>query len=337
MKKTLLLIILGAQNFISAQTLQSEIFNSLTIGNVGTDLTGVTPGQGGMYTYVAASGNNTNFQIVNEGGAYANVLQIVGSATASNSRFLWKDGLATAWSTRTVGNNIIQVEYDFFTGAATTSKNQIRIALYDVTGAKVLAGLTMTQDTKIIQGIANYDNAGTIGNYLFNLGASGATLPLTANTWVRVGFTFNKTTGEVIWKGPGFYSGVNGAATGIDPDEIDFLLTAGTGNTVSSTAKFDNFSASAVLTESLLGVENFQSASLVDITLFPNPVNNILNINSLLTITKVQIIDLNGRIVKKIEGNNPINQINVSDLFSGVYLLNIETEEGFFTKKIVKN
>lgn len=337
MKKTLLFIMMCTVNYIFAQTLQSENFNALTIGNVGTDLTGVTPGQAGMYTYVAASGNNSNFQIVNEGGAYANVLQIVGSATASNSRFLWKDGLASAWSTRTSGNDVIQVEYEFFTGAASTSKNQIRIALYDASGAKVLAGLTMTQDTKIIQGIANYDNAGTIGNYLFNLGASGATLPLTANTWVKVGFTFNKTTGQVIWKGPGFYSGITGAATGIDPDEVDFLLTAGTSNTVSSTAKFDNFSARAVITESLLGTEEFQVASLVDITLYPNPVTNVLNINSITSINKMQIIDLNGRIVKDIKANNTISQINVSDLLSGIYILNIETENGFFVKKFVKN
>lgn len=339
MKKTLLVLFLSSLNVITAQTLQSENFTALSAGNVGTDLTGTTPGQGGFYTYVAASGANSNFQIVSQGGAYGNVLQVTGSATASNTRYIWKDGLDTAWSTRTSGNNIIQVEYDFFTGPATTSKNTVRVILYNSDGTKMLGGLTMAQDTKIISGLSYYNNAGTLNNYSFNLAASPVTL--TANTWVRVGFTFNKTTGEVIWKGPGFYSGITGAAAGFDPFEIDFIVTAGTGNAVASTALYDNFTASAVMTESLLGIEDFQTiTSEENIVLFPNPVNDIISVKtpSNLPINSISFTDINGRIVKKIaEGDMKDYKIDVSDLKSGVYLVVLQSEMGINTQKIIKN
>jgi hypothetical protein len=335
MKKTLLLL-LGTLGSLSAQTLQSDNFNSLSVGNIGTDLTGATAGQGGFLTYILAAGTNASFQVVVEGGAYGNVIQMTGSNTASNTRYMWKNGLPTTWAARTSGNDVIQVEYDFFTGPTSTSKNQIRMVIYDVTGAKILAGLTMTQDTKIIQGMANYNNAGTIGNYVFNLGAAGATLPLTANTWVKVGFTFNFSTGEVIWRGPGFYSGITGAAAGTAPDELDYMLTAGTSNTATSTAKFDNILVRALVTESILSNDNFALITIEPISVFPNPVKDILNINAISTISKVSIVDINGRVIRTIAVNDISKQIDISDLKSGIYMLNFETQEGVYVKKIIK-
>lgn len=339
MKKTLLVLFLSSLNVITAQTLQSENFTTLSVGNIGTDLTGAAPGQGGFYTYVAASGANSNFQIVSQGGAYGNVLQVTGSATASNTRYIWKDGLDTAWSTRTSGNDIIQVEYDFFTGPATTSKNTVRVVLYNSDGSKMLGGLTMAQDTKIISGLSYYNNGGTLNNYSFNLAATPVTLA--ANTWVRVGFTFNKTTGDVIWKGPGFYSGVTGAAAGLDPFEVDFIVTAGTGNAVASTALYDNFTAKAVSTESLLGIEDFQTiASEESIVLFPNPVNDFISVRfpSNFHLNTISFTDINGRIVKKIsEGEMQDYKMDISDLKSGVYLVVLQSDNGINTQKIIKN
>ena len=52
MKKTLLVLFLSSLNVITAQTLQSENFTTLSVGNIGTDLTGAAPGQGGFYTQI---------------------------------------------------------------------------------------------------------------------------------------------------------------------------------------------------------------------------------------------------------------------------------------------
>jgi hypothetical protein len=56
-----------------------------------------------------------------------------------------------------------------------------------------------------------------------------------------------------------------------------------------------------------------------------------------LTFENVTIVDVNGRTVKTVVDNQTQLQINVSDLTSGVYFMNIETNEGKTVKKFIKN
>lgn len=339
MKKLLLFTsVVIASIGLNAQTLLTDNFTGLTVGNVGTDITGAAAGQGGLFTFVSG-GANSDFQIVNEGGVYGNVVQINGSATATGTRFMWKADTNANWPTRTAGNNIIEVEYEFFTGAPSTSKNSPRVYIYDAAGTKVLAGLSMAFDTKIISGVGYYNNAGTLNNFSFNLGAAGATLALTPNTWVKVGMSFNKTTGEVKWKGPGINGFIMGAATGLDPDEIDYLMGAGTGNTVSASVKFDNLVARASNSDTLLGNETFKLSSNI-FAVYPNPANDFINISNSenIQVSNIKITDLNGRVVKQSNFDNVSNiNLNVSDLSAGIYMMNINTNEGSTVKKIIKN
>jgi hypothetical protein len=335
MKKLLLIsAIFIASNGLNAQALLSDNFNSLTLGNVGTDITGATTGQGGFYTD-ATGGANTNFQIVNEGGVYGNVVQLTGSATATGTRYLFRDGLPTAWTARTAGNNVMEVEYEFYTGAATTSKNTMRVVIYSADFTKVLGGITMALDTKVVSGLAYYNNAGTLNNFLFNLSATPVTLA--ASTWVKVGFSFNLTSGEVKWKGPGFDSSIMGAGATVDPAEIDYIMTAGTANTVAGIGKFDNLVSRATSVSALLGNESFVSSN--KFSTYPNPVNDILSISNSenINIKSISITDLNGRVVKNNNYYNVSNiEMNVSDLSSGMYIMNINSDQGTATKKIVK-
>ncbi|WP_309641060.1 T9SS-dependent choice-of-anchor J family protein [Flavobacterium sp.] len=72
-------------------------------------------------------------------------------------------------------------------------------------------------------------------------------------------------------------------------------------------------------------------------SVFPNPTSNVLNItnNSDSAINNIQVTDINGRIVKEVKINT--NQINISELNAGVYLLKISTDNGTGTTKIVKS
>lgn len=89
------------------------------------------------------------------------------------------------------------------------------------------------------------------------------------------------------------------------------------------------------LTETTASAESFDNLKL---NIYPNPANDVLNITSeLATIQTVSIVDLNGRTVKQFEVNNTNSQINVSDLNAGVYMLNIQSEEGKTVKKFIKN
>ena len=72
------------------------------------------------------------------------------------------------------------------------------------------------------------------------------------------------------------------------------------------------------------------------ITIYPNPVSNVLNIkNAGIEIENVNIYDLNGRLIKRIQIDH--NQIDVSQLPKGIYILEIETPVGILREKLVKN
>lgn len=73
-----------------------------------------------------------------------------------------------------------------------------------------------------------------------------------------------------------------------------------------------------------------------NIKLFPNPTSDILNVklSHLNTIKSIKVVDLNGRTVLNIKDN--FNTIDVSELQSGLYILNIETSNGYITKRFIK-
>jgi endoglucanase Acf2 len=84
------------------------------------------------------------------------------------------------------------------------------------------------------------------------------------------------------------------------------------------------------------------SLSLVDefledkIRMYPNPVNDKLFIKSQSeNITKVEIYSILGNLVKKVTNN--INDIQVEELSSGLYLIKIYTSQGNISKKMIKN
>ena len=75
--------------------------------------------------------------------------------------------------------------------------------------------------------------------------------------------------------------------------------------------------------------------------IFPNPVNNELTIlkTNGINLINAKINDVNGRLVKVIDLTDTVEQsihINVSELSSGMYFMNISSQQGQGTVKIVK-
>ena len=60
---------------------------------------------------------------------------------------------------------------------------------------------------------------------------------------------------------------------------------------------------------------------------------NIQNANNLV-IKQIQIFDNNGTLVKSIV--NQDNNIDISDLLSGIYFVKLVTDKGAYSQKIVK-
>jgi len=80
-----------------------------------------------------------------------------------------------------------------------------------------------------------------------------------------------------------------------------------------------------------------QNIVAANLKIYPNPVANFLNIELDLPIEKVMIYNTQGRLVKSLNALN-INQINmnVEEWSSGMYILEIYTEEGIMKEKFVK-
>ncbi len=89
--------------------------------------------------------------------------------------------------------------------------------------------------------------------------------------------------------------------------------------------------------DSELSIENLISS---EFSVYPNPATNVINITNAdnILVNGVAIVDINGRTVKSLKFDNVTEaQINVADLSAGVYLMNISSDNGTTTKKIVKN
>lgn len=351
MKKTLLYLFMGASFATTAQTLVTENFNSLVAGDVSTEITGTIPGQDSYFLFAtngtapttSTNAGVTNAQIVAGGNASLG-LQITGPNGDKGSRFMWKDGFPALWTARTVGNNIIELEVDINPGAGTTlSRNNIGVYIFNAAGDRVLAGVVVKAATRELFLVAYSTPTGNpVGNYTYSLSAApGIQLP--ADVFSRVGISYNKTTGQAIIKAPGLAAagaGVAGSSAGSDPAEIDFVGFSGNTTAVPNTAAgsviMDNLLVKASNTDTLLNNVTFAGDSLVTINLYPNPVNDILNIDSKYTLNNISISDINGRVVRNTSLNGTEAQINIADLASGVYLLKVVTSEGTVTKKVIK-
>ena len=62
-----------------------------------------------------------------------------------------------------------------------------------------------------------------------------------------------------------------------------------------------------------------------EIALFPNPVTDILNITSSEPISEIEIVNVMGQVVRRVEVNSDNAVCNVEDLKSGVYVVRIRT------------
>ena len=62
-----------------------------------------------------------------------------------------------------------------------------------------------------------------------------------------------------------------------------------------------------------------------EMELYPNPVGNTLNITSSETISEIEIVNVMGQVVKRIEENADNVACDVEDLTSGVYMVRIRT------------
>ena len=235
---------------------------SYAAGNLSTAVG--TAGQGGWNTYATGTGTVMSNYKINAGrpagsaaGSGTKAFQMSSSSTSTGGRYAYQD-LSSQWAARNAGDNIFWTEYQsYFSGTQTSLARTGNIA-FDTTYSKILSGMytqtgastSSTNARGTVFGFANYNNGGSVGNFVFNLSAGGGPVANAAG-WTDYAYNFNKTTGRVEWflstDGGANYTGffVDGAAAGSDVLETDFYSSAGTGNASAGNMIFGEMSAYA--------------------------------------------------------------------------------------------
>ncbi len=151
-------------------------------------------------------------------------------------------------------------------------------------------------------------------------------VPGTANTYVTSGFDAGSSFSND--------GGLNWTEIASDPTlapyfgSLEFISpTVGFAGGVSGAQSTDTglpFPAFNVLSGSVLAVSD-AAANNLKLSVFPNPVSEVLNLKSDKEITGVTVIDLSGKIIKREKG---VSQINVSNLAKGTYVVQAAYKNG---------
>ena len=80
-------------------------------------------------------------------------------------------------------------------------------------------------------------------------------------------------------------------------------------------------------------IGNTNNLKSSEVSIYPNPTNNLLHIKSDEVIIKTTILTIDG----KVKQDSNSKAINVTDLTKGIYFIKIYTMNNTITKKFVKN
>lgn len=119
-------------------------------------------------------------------------------------------------------------------------------------------------------------------------------------------------------------------------NNIVSIIGVGTTTITASQTGNNNYNAASNVTQSLTvtttaSVDNFKKFGLV---LYPNPISDNFTIKTQLHIKKIEIYNIIGKKVK--EYTKQKNNYSIQELPEGIYLIQISTEKGIGTTKILK-
>jgi hypothetical protein len=141
------------------------------------------------------------------------------------------------------------------------------------------------------------------------------------------------------------YGSTSGGGLYDNNEQATLTATANTGYA------FENWTSNGVIlstsnpflftvTSDTIIIANFKSTigisetkTLSDIVLYPNPVEEVLYIQSFSAIEQATIYDMRGRMLRQVQMTN---DIPVQDLARGIYMIKIQTNKGIEIRKIVK-
>lgn len=85
-----------------------------------------------------------------------------------------------------------------------------------------------------------------------------------------------------------------------------------------------------------VGVVGLSEINENAVTVYPNPVSDVLNISSETTISSVKVYNLTGQLIMETKLNTTERELNVSNLSSGIYIIKLEVDNSSVNYKIIK-
>lgn len=340
---TLLSLILSMA-LCQSQVLEGNDFNALTVGNVNTNFDFSAAGQAGYFTFAdngdqtagstSTNAGNSNFQIVTNGQNSSQGLQITGPDGSDGFRQIQQ--LPYTWSSRTTGNDIIEAQFSFNTGANNMSENVFRWLLRsdDGTTIRTMIGVEFDSSTGELGGLATLLNGANEGFFGFDIGTGNTALILPANTWVTVGMSYDTADGRLRWKTDftssdrSFTNAANLIANQMPDDFIIVGFEGAATNAVAKTIVIDNVEVRAVATDMLLNLEDSDSVTTFD--LFPNPTRESFKIstNGSDLASAIAVFDMSGKQVLSQKINSTTQTVDSSSLKAGIYVIRVSTNSG---------
>lgn len=281
--------------------------------------------------------DGTTAAMISAGWQQTNQSSPAGASTWSNASFtlpltsaIFGSGNTTTLPMGQAGgnNSFALVNFNSTTGAGTISnwlitpditvQNGDIVTFYSRKGTDGTTDFPDRLELRMSSGATVLPSGGSAGVGSFT------TVCLTINPALAAGFVYPKTWTQ--------YSYTVSGLSGLTPVKFAFryyVTNGGPSGANSDIIGIDTFSVDRVLSTDSFFKNNF--------SIYPNPVNDMVNISSLndSEITKVSITDINGRVVKEVNSN--VSNISVGDLNAGIYFLKVTTSEGVGTSKFVKN
>ncbi len=281
--------------------------------------------------------DGTTAAMISAGWQQTNQSSPAGASTWSNASFtlplasaIFGSGNTTTLPMGQAGgnNSFALVNFNSTTGAGTISnwlitpditvQNGDIVTFYSRKGTDGTTDFPDRLELRMSSGATVLPSGGSAGVGSFT------TVCLTINPALAAGFVYPKTWTQ--------YSYTVSGLSGLTPVKFAFryyVTNGGPSGANSDIIGIDTFSVDRVLSTDSFFKNNF--------SIYPNPVNDMVNISSLNNseITKVSITDINGRVVKEVNSN--VSNISVGDLNAGIYFLKVTTSEGVGTSKFVKN
>ena len=313
---------------LTAQVLWSDDFDSYPAGTFST-------GQGGWYV----SNDNSETRVVSEPGR-GKVLAwgwITGSVNSQINR-MRQIGFEALWNTRTPGNDVMKLEYDFYAEdfsllSGNYFQSIVRPWLLNIGGS-------------LVPGQDFFCRVSSTESYL----QSGSTYPTTNHrtdydhTWIKVevylDYDAGTNTSYMFTYIPSLnYLGIReyNPIGRLGPTDVLIIFDADQVLYSGALVKYDNFKLSALPTRpSHLKVNDFVASKF---NVFPNPVTDVVTITNSenIGVEQIEVFDISGKTVKSLHFNNENEvQLHLGDFASGTYLLHIQTNEGMAVKKVVK-